>query len=76
MRIMAISDLNNDKLNDLVTVNKDADTVTARYFSDISFKYETTSEFTLPSGFKADSVIITKTQDELQNMIVTATDAT
>ena len=65
MRIMAISDLNNDKLNDLVTVNADANQVTAWYFSDAALRYTSPSMFTLPTGFKADSIIVTKSQTML-----------
>lgn len=61
MRIMAISDLNDDLNNDLVTVNQNADTVTARYFSENTLNYDQTATFSLPSGFTANSVIITKT---------------
>ena len=39
MRIMAIADLNNDKLNDLVTVDSSAQTVTVYYYSDDNYKY-------------------------------------
>ena len=75
MRIMAIGDLNNDKLNDLVTANKDASKVTAWYFDESSYSYSTSASFTLPDGLKADSVIVTKSQDvktRLQNLLVTA----
>ena len=61
MRVMAISDLNNDKLNDLVTVNESADKVTAWYYSDEDMSFSTSASFELPEGLKADSVIVTKT---------------
>ena len=75
MRIMAIGDLNNDKLNDLVTANEDASKVTAWYFDEGSYSYSTSSSFALPAGLKADSVIVTKSQDpraRLQHLLVTA----
>ena len=75
MRVMAIGDLNNDKLSDLVTVNQDASVVTAWYFDDSSYSYSTSASFTLPSGLKADSIIVTKSQDtktRLQHLLVTA----
>ena len=75
MRIMAIGDLNNDKLNDLVTANKDGSKVTAWYFDESSYSYSTSASFALPTGLKADSVIVTKSQDpkvRLQHLLVTA----
>ena len=61
MRVVAISDLNNDKNNDLVTVNGSGSTVTAWYFNAEDMSFSTSSSFDLPTGLKADSVIVTKT---------------
>merc|ERR1719253_442446 len=75
MRIMALADLNNDKQNDLITVNESAEKVTAWYFNEEDMSYSSSASFNLPSGLKADSIIVTKTQTELQNLLVTASTA-
>ena len=56
---MSIGDLNNDKMNDLVTVDNTAKKVTVYYFSESSLKYSTSASFDMPDGWTVDSVIPT-----------------
>lgn len=39
MRVMAIGDMNNDKMNDLITINDSAQSITVYYFSEASLKF-------------------------------------
>ena len=72
MRIMAIADINNDKLNDLITVDSSAQTVTVYYYDDSNWKYTSTSNFDVEAGWKIDSIIPTSITSGLQNLIVVA----
>ena len=69
---MSISDLNNDKLNDLVMINSAGDTVTVYYFDDATLKYSDHATFTLPSGYLVDNVIPTNSPHALQGLIIVA----
>ena len=75
MRIMAIADLNNDKLNDLVTVDATAQTVTVFYYDDTVNKYSKESSFDLEKGWTVDSIIPTAIVSGLQDLIVVASKA-
>jgi len=57
MRMMAIADLNNDKYNDLVTINNEGDKVVVYYFDPITLTYGKEANFDLPVGWFADSVV-------------------
>jgi len=57
--IMSVSDLNNDKLNDLVTIDKAGNTVTVYYFNEDTTKFTETSTFSLPDGYLVENVIPT-----------------
>ena len=72
LRVMSISDLNNDKLNDLVMINSAGDTVTVYYFDDATLKYSDHATFTLPSGYLVDNVIPTNSPHALQGLIIVA----
>ncbi len=39
LRVMSIGDLNNDKMNDMVTIDNAAQKVTIFYYSESSLKY-------------------------------------
>ena len=67
---MAIGDLNNDKLNDLVTVDVDRNTVNVFYYDDSSLTYSKQSSFDVESGWTIDSVIPTAITSGLQDLIV------
>lgn len=58
MRIMALQDMNNDNLIDLVTINTAANAVTVYYFKDN--QYKTSSEFQITGNGKIQSVVPTK----------------
>ena len=60
MRIMAISDLNNDKWTDIVTVNEKADKVTVWYFDGDTLTFSKASSFSIPNDYKVDSIIVMK----------------
>lgn len=75
MRIMAIADLNNDKLNDLITVDSSAQTVTVYYYADDNFKYGNESSFDVENGWAIDSIIPTSISSGLQDLIVVASKA-
>ena len=70
MRAMSIGDLNNDKMNDLVTVDNTAKKVTVYYFSESSLKYSTSASFDMPDGWTVDSVIPTSNPTQLQDLII------
>ena len=57
MRIMGIADVNNDKLNDLITVDSTAQQVTIYYYNDASFKFDTASTFDVENGWTINSII-------------------
>ncbi len=40
LRVMSIQDLNNDKMNDMITIDDAAQKVTIFYFSESSLKYD------------------------------------
>ena len=70
--IMAVADLNNDKSDDLVTVNKEGTTITVYYFDAKTLTYSLNAEFALPNGYSAESVIVAKKPQALQSLLVTA----
>ena len=72
MRIMSISDLDTDKLNDLVMIDSAGDTVTVYYFDDSTLKYSDYANFTLPSGYLVDNIIPTNNHHALQGLIIVA----
>jgi hypothetical protein len=59
MRILNISDLNNDKSNDIVTVDSEGKNVTVYYFNDTTGVFSNTAQFALPDGFLLDNVVPT-----------------
>ena len=69
MRIMAVTDINNDKLNDLVTVDNTAQTVTVYYYDDVVQKYTRESSYDFKDGWSIDSVIPSPTTSGLQDLI-------
>ena len=67
---MEIGDLNNDKTNDLVTVDAAGTNLTVYYFKDASKTYALSANFDLPTGCVLDQVIPTNMPTKLQNLIV------
>ena len=59
MRVMSIDDLNNDKTNDLVTVDADGKNISVYYFNDSTDTYSKSSSMAMPDGYLVDSIIPT-----------------
>lgn len=76
MRVMAISDMNNDKYNDLITLSTDSMTVSVYYFNKETLQYDVHTSFFVGSGMTAEGVIVMKEPRELQSLIVVAYDKT
>ena len=72
MRVMAIADINNDKTNDLVTIDSTAQTVTVFYYDDSNFKFNKESSFDIEQGWTIDSVIPAPITSGLSDLIVVA----
>ena len=73
MRIMSIGDLDNDKLNDLVLVDKSGKVVTVYYYDNSMLKYDNPSSFTIDDEYTVDSIIETSDpMNTLQDLIVVA----
>ena len=58
--IMAVADLNNDKSDDLVTVDLKGTSITVYFFDDKTLTYSLSADFALPNGFSVESVIVAK----------------
>ena len=69
---MSISDLNNDKTNDLVVVDATGTTLTAYYYDDTASVFGNSASFSLPAGWFVDGVFPTNIPQALQNLIVMA----
>lgn len=61
IRILAISDINNDKYDDLITLNSANNIVTIRYFDPSSMTYLDTASITLSSTASVQAAFITNT---------------
>ena len=73
MRILAIADMNNDKYDDLVTLNSAGNVVTVRYFDQESLTYLTNYDIILTSSASVTSAFITNTPTLLQNLMLVVT---
>ena len=71
---MAMSDINNDKLNDLIVSNEQGTQLTAYYYSQSDKNYSTSAVIDLPSKHYASNVIVTKSANMLQKILVVALD--
>lgn len=69
---MAVADLNNDKSDDLVTVNQAGTQITVYYFSDKTLTYSLTSQFDMPNGYTVEGVIVASKPQALQSLLITA----
>lgn len=70
VRMMAMADLDNDKLTDLVTINQSGQEVTVRFFTPSTNKYSRTTSFTAASkGELVTSILVTKSHTHLQGLI-------
>ena len=76
MRIMAIADLNNDKYNDIVTINASGSRFSVHYFEETTLTYTNTVSVDLPTGQYVDSVIVMKYQHPYQSLLLTASEKT
>lgn len=66
VRMMAMADLDNDKLTDLVTINQSGQEVTVRFFTPYTNKYSRTTSFTAASkGELVTSILVTKSHTHL-----------
>jgi len=72
MRILNISDLNNDKSNDMVTVDSEGKTVSVFYYDDMTGTFSNTATFAMPEGYLLDNIIPTNIPQGLQHLIVVA----
>ena len=74
MTIMAIADLNNDKFNDLVTIDSDGSTFTVHYFEESTLTYNNAVSTTLPTGLYVDSIMVMKSPQLYQSLLVVASE--
>ena len=73
MRILAIADMNNDKYDDLITLNSAGNVVTVRYFNKESLTYLTSYDILLATTASVTSAFITNTPTLLQNLMLVVT---
>ena len=59
-QIMAINDLNNDKLDDLIMANAEGTVLTVYYFVATTLSYGITAEIQLPENIYVRNVFVTK----------------
>lgn len=62
---MAINDVNNDKLDDLITSNTEGNILTVYYFNEENYDYSKTAQITLPPDNYARGVYINRNNNEL-----------
>ena len=72
LRIMSIDDVNNDKLNDLIMVDANRQTVTVFYFDDSTLSYSSSASFDLPNDYFVDNILPTSRAQDLQDLIIVA----
>ena len=60
MRIMAIADLNNDKFNDLVTINNEGTEFSVHYFEENTLTYTNSVTLDIQNDLYIDSVFVMK----------------
>ena len=65
MRIMAIADLNNDKFNDLVTINNLGTEFSVHYFEETAQLYANTFSLDIQDGLYIDSIFVMKSPEAL-----------
>jgi len=70
MRILAIADMNNDKYDDLITLNSAGNVVTVRYFNKETLTYLNSFDILLETTASVTSAFITTTPTLLQNLLL------
>lgn len=70
MRILAIADMNNDKYDDLITLNSAGNVVTVRYFNKETLTYLDSFDISLETTASVTSAFITNTPTLLQNLLL------
>jgi S-adenosylhomocysteine hydrolase len=71
MRVMAIADLDNDKLNDLVTVNNLGTEISVRYYKpDVKQYVKGEHPIVLDANQQVTSVLVTKSRSLLQGLLL------
>ena len=69
---MAIADLNNDKYNDIVTIDENGSKFSVHYFEQTTLTYTNTVSIDMPEGYLVDSVVVLKAPKEFQSLMVVA----
>jgi hypothetical protein len=72
MRIMNISDLNNDQSNDIVTIDATGQNISVFNYDVTNGEYINRKTFALPDGYFVDNIIPTSIPQALQHLIVVA----
>lgn len=73
-RIMAISDVNNDKFNDLMTANTSGSVITVFYYSITTSDYGSSSQIILPADTYVRSIFVTRSGQFLQSLMLVVLD--
>ena len=71
---MAIADLNNDKYNDIVTIDEEGSLFSVHYFEETTLTYTNSVSVDMPEGFFVDSIVVLKAPKEFQSLMVVASE--
>ena len=74
MRIMAIADLNNDKFNDLVTINNEGTEFSVHYFEENTLTYTNSVTLDIQNDLYIDSVFVMKSPQAFQSLLIVASE--
>ena len=74
MRIMAIADLNNDKFNDLVTINNEGTEFSVHYFEENTLTYTNSVTLDIQNDLYIDSVFVMKSPWAYQSLLIVASE--
>ena len=74
MRIMAIADLNNDKFNDLVTINNEGTEFSVHYFEENTLTYTNSVTLDIENDLYIDSVFVMKSPKAYQSLLIVASE--
>jgi hypothetical protein len=68
-RILAINDVNNDKLDDLITSNSDGTVITVFYYNAETQSYSTVSQINMPTDTYVRVAYVNRTANQLQGLM-------
>jgi hypothetical protein len=68
-RILAINDVNNDKLDDLITSNADGTVITVFYYNAETQSYSTVSQINMPADTYVRVAYVNRTANQLQGLM-------